>query len=272
MSQLLRQSVVASLFLALAAFGYGQTQDSGAAVLSSSTTAAAVPAAPPGSTASSGPSEARVGIGVKGSLLGGGVEVAARVTHRTNVRAGFDMFSYSRGFNKDSIAYDGQLAFKAVEGHFDIFPFAGKFHVSPGVLAYIGNPITANAAVPGGQSFSLGGTTYYSQIGTPVTGSGNIKFNQVSPMATFGWGNLVPRKNGHFSVPVELGAAFQGSPKATLNLAGNVCTGPGGVGCSPVAGNATVQSHILSEQTKLNNSLSFFKIYPIISVGFGYSF
>jgi hypothetical protein len=199
------------------------------------------------------------------------VEVAARVTHHTNVRAGFNMFNYSRDFHKDSINYGGQLQFKTVEAHYDIFPFAGKFHVSPGVLAYIGNPITANAAVPGGQSFTLGGTTYYSDTVTPVTGSGNIKFNQVSPMATFGWGNLIPRNHGHFSVPVELGAVFQGSPKAALNLAGNVCDSPG-VNCRPVATDTNVQSHIVSEQTKLNNSMSFFKVYPIISVGFGYSF
>jgi hypothetical protein len=33
-----------------------------------------------------------------------------------------------------------------------------------------------------------------------------------------------------------------------------------------------VQSNITSEQTKINNSMSFFKVYPIISVGFGYKF
>ncbi|HLW84959.1 MAG TPA: hypothetical protein VKR60_07050 [Candidatus Sulfotelmatobacter sp.] len=271
MSQLLRHSVVAGLFFALTSFTYGQTLASGPAAPSSSATAAPVPASPSPSTASSGRSENIVGIGVKGSLLGGGVEVAARVTHRTNVRAGFNMFTYSRDFHKDSISYAGQLQFKTVEAHYDFFPFAGKFHVSPGVLAYIGDPITANAAVPGGQSFSLGGTTYYSDTATPVTGSGKIDFNRAAPMATFGWGNLVPRNHGHFSVPVELGVAFQGSPKATLNLAGNVCTAPG-VGCRPVATDATVQANILSEQTKVNNSMSVFKAYPIISVGFGYSF
>ena len=90
-------------------------------------------------------------------------------------------------------------------------------------------------------------------------------------MATFGWGNLVPRNHSHFSAPVELGVAFQGSPKATLNLAGNVCDSPG-VNCRSVASDPTVQSNIVAEQTKVNNSLSFFKAYPIISVGFGYSF
>ena len=47
----------------------------------------------------------RVGAAVKVSTLGGGAEVAVRVTHRTNVRAGFNVITYSRGFNKDGIAY-----------------------------------------------------------------------------------------------------------------------------------------------------------------------
>jgi len=215
------------------------------------------------------------GIGVKGSLLGGGVEAAARVTHRTNIRGGFNMFSYSRTFTKDNVPYDGQLSFKTVEAHYDIFPFAGAFHVSPGVLIYAATPITATATVPSNQSFSLGGTTYISAAGAPVNGNGNIKFNQAAPMATVGWGNLVPRKRSkHFSIPVELGVAFQGSPKATLNLAGSVCdpgpTGP--VNCRTIASDPTVQANILSEQNKLNNSMRFFKAYPIISVGFGYKF
>jgi len=216
----------------------------------------------------------RFGIGVKGSLLGGGVEGAVRVTHHTNLRAGFNIFDYSRGFNKDGVAYNGQLSFKTVEAHYDIFPFAGAFHLSPGVLVYAATPVTATANIPNNQSFSLGGTTYIS--GSPaVTGSGNIKFNQAAPMATIGWGNLVPRKaSKHISVPVELGVAFQGSPKASLNLAGNVCdpgpTGP--TNCRAIASDSTVQANILSEQTKLNNSMRFFKMYPIISVGFGYKF
>jgi len=213
------------------------------------------------------------GIGVKGSLLGGGVEVAARVTHQINARAGFNMISYSRSFNKDGIAYQGTLGFKTVEGHLDFFPWAGNFHISPGVLAYIGDPITATATVAGGQSFTLGGTTYYSETGTPVTGNGKIDFNQVSPMATIGWGNLVPRgRHKHFSVPFEIGVAFQGSPKATLNLSGNVCDPPGNVNCRPAATDTGVQSNVQSEQNKLNNSMSFFKMYPIISIGFGYKF
>src|SRR5947209_2427406 len=46
------------------------------------------------------------GVGVKASSLGGGFEVAARVSHRTNVRAGFNIFSDGRTFNKDGVAYN----------------------------------------------------------------------------------------------------------------------------------------------------------------------
>jgi hypothetical protein len=214
----------------------------------------------------------RVGAAVKVSTLGGGAEVAVRVTHRTNVRAGFNVITYSRGFNKDGIAYKGQLDFKTFEAHYDIFPWAKSFHISGGVLAYAADPITATALVPGNQSFTLGGITYFSDPAVPVTGNGKIVFNRAAPTVTFGFGNLVPRrKSKHFSIPVEFGVVFQGSPKATLGLAGNVCDSPG-VNCRPVASDPTVQSQIVSEQNKLNNSMSFFKVYPIISVGFGYKF
>ena len=213
-----------------------------------------------------------VGVGVKVSTLGVGGEVAVRVTHRTNVRAGFNMISYSRGFNKDGIAYDGQLSFKTFEAHYDIYPWAKSFHISPGVLVYAGDPITASASVPGNQSFTLGGVTYFSDPANPVTGNGKIDFNRAAPMITIGAGNLVPRnKSKHFSVPFEVGVAYQGSPKATLGLGGNVCDSPG-VNCRPAATDTGVQGNVVAEQNKVNNSMSFFKAYPILSVGFGYKF
>src|SRR5271165_239809 len=107
------------------------------------------PPAPAPKAVSNGDS-ARFGIGIKASLLGGGVEVAARLTHRTNVRAGFNLLSVTDYFNKDGIAYDGKLSFKTFEAHYDLFPFTGNFHVSPGVLVYFGDPITASAAVAAG--------------------------------------------------------------------------------------------------------------------------
>ena len=40
---------------------------------------------------------------------------------------------------------------------------------------------------------------------------------------TTGWGNLISRRGGHFSVPFEIGAVFIGSPTLALNPNGIVC-------------------------------------------------
>lgn len=214
----------------------------------------------------------KLGFAIKASLLGGGFEVATPVTHRTNVRGGFNMFTYDRTFHKDSVNYAGQISFKTVEAHYDIFPWAKSFRISPGVLAYIGDPMSANASVPAGQSFTLGGTTYYSAAAAPVAGRGKINFYRAAPTITFGWGNLIRHGEGrHFVVPFEMGVVFQGSPKATLNLTGNVCDSPG-VNCRPIASDSTVQQRVLDEQNKINHSMEPFKYYPVISFGFGYKF
>jgi hypothetical protein len=136
------------------------------------------------------PPFSRLGIGVKLSLLGVGVEAATPLSVRSNLRAGFNLFSYDRGFNEDGIAYAGQLRFRSVEAHYDWFPFRGNFHVSPGVLVYNGNQMTANAAVPGGNTFTLNNTSYTSDPADPVTGSGKVDFIKAGPMFTVGWGNL----------------------------------------------------------------------------------
>jgi len=213
-----------------------------------------------------------VGVAVKVSTLGVGAEIATPVVRIVNFRAGFNVLGYSRDFSKDGVSYDGHLNFKTVEGHIDIFPFGGNFHISPGFLAYLDDPIKATVFVPAGQSFTLGGMVYYSDPAAPTTGTGKIDFNQAAPMLTIGWGNLVPRKHSkHFSFPVELGVAFQGSPTTTLNLSGNVCDSPG-ANCRSVAGDPNVQASIVGEQNKINNSVSFFQAYPIISAGVGYKF
>jgi hypothetical protein len=80
------------------------------------------------------------------------------------------------------------------------------------------------------------------------------------------------RENHHFSVPVELGVVFQGSPKSTLNLTGNVCTDQLQTNCFNAATDPTVQSNVVAEEAKLNKNMKPFKYYPIISFGFGYKF
>lgn len=215
-------------------------------------------------------STSKIGIGVKVSTLGVGVEAAVPVVHKLNIRAGGNFISYSQAFHKDGVTYNGSLSWRSGEASVDWFPFGG-FHLSPGLLFYNGNKVTANALVPQQQNFTLNGTTYQSEINNPITGTGLVTFTKVAPKFTIGFGNLVPRNGRHWSILGEFGIAYQGAPKAALAFQGGACDQTG-ANCVNAATDPTVQTNVAAEQTKINNSLSLFKFYPIISVGFGFNF
>ncbi len=211
-----------------------------------------------------------IGVGIRLSTLGAGAEVGVSLSNKLNVRGGVNIFQYSRGFNHDGITYKGQLNLRSGEAHLDWYPLGHTFHLSPGLLVYNGNGATATANVPGGSSFTLGGTTYTSDPTNPIMGTGKLDFVKVAPTAMFGFGNLVPR-NRHFTFNFEIGVVFQGSARTKLNLTGSACT-PTGANCVNAATDPTVQANVMTEQTKLDNKLSPFKYYPVISTGFGYRF
>jgi len=251
----------------------GPAETAKTATTPASNAGAAVPVVQTTSQAEPAPARmtSRVGIGIKVSLLGAGIDVATPITHRTNLRVGFNAFSYARGFDSDGIHYRADLNFRSAEAHFDWFPFAGGFHLSPGVMVYNGNQIKANAAVGGGQQFSLGDVTYMSDTTTPVTGTGKLVFNKAAPTFLLGWGNLLPRSSRHFSVPFEFGVVIQGSPQASINLMGTACD-VSGANCRDIAGDPSIQSNIQAQQKKLNDDMAAFKVYPVVSLGFGYKF
>ena len=119
----------------------------------SSVGSAPAPAAEPAAPAKQS-SEGRipVGVGVKVSTLGIGGEVAVGVSHRSNVRVGFNAYSYGHTFDKDGVTYKGDLRLRSAQATYDLFLLKG-LHISPGVLLYNGNQVSANASVPGGQTF-----------------------------------------------------------------------------------------------------------------------
>jgi hypothetical protein len=230
--------------------------------------------APPqggGSQSGSG-SRHLIGVGVNVSiLLGIGIQGAVELTPKTNIRGGFNFFNYSTTVNQSGFSVDGQLHLRSAEALYDWYPFRGGFHLSPGALLYNGNKVTANLTTSPGTTFTLNGTTYTSSASNPVTGVATVDLNnyKVAPMLLLGFGNLVPRSR-HFAVIFDIGAAFTGSPKLAMSLAGTACVPS--AGCVNAATDPTVQSNLQTTQTKANNSISFLKAFPVISIGFGYRF
>jgi hypothetical protein len=215
-------------------------------------------------------SSSHVGIGLKISTLGAGIEAALPLAAKANLRAGANFFQYNRAITKDGIHYAGQLKFQSAEAHLDWFLFSG-FHVSPGVLFYNGNQLTANASVPGGQNFTLNGTSYRSDPNAPVMGAGKLDFVKVSPSIMLGFGSLIPRSGRHYSFLFEFGGAYQGSARVALNLTGNVCDPTTGLACVSTS-DPTVQANVQAEQQKIKKDINPYRFFPVVSLGVGFNF
>src|SRR5438309_2313565 len=97
-------------------------------------------------------------LGVAASSLGVSVQAATGVSSHSNLRGGFNFFNYDNDLNRDGVTYKGHLELRSVQVTYDYF--FGPFHISPGALIYNGNRGDATAVVPGGRSFTLGGTTF----------------------------------------------------------------------------------------------------------------
>ena len=212
-----------------------------------------------------------IGIGAKVSTLGVGVEGGMSVTRHSNARVGFNFFNYSRTFNKRGIAYDGTLDLRSLQFTYDQY-LIGGLHVSPSLLAYNGTQIDASAGVPAGQSFSLGGTRYFSGAANAIAGTATMSVRKVAPAVFVGMGNIVPRSGRHLGFNVEAGVVFQGSPTTKLNLGGTACVVNPTTGCLNAGTDPTVQANVQNEQAKLNNDLEPFKYYPVLSVGLSWKF
>jgi hypothetical protein len=245
---------------------FGQTQEKADAPPAADT------AAPPPDPQAAASPLPRFGVAVSVGTPGAGIEVGTAVAQHTNIRGGFNYFSYSLSGTRssDNLSYSGTLRPLSGEVLLDQY-LAGPFHVSGGALLYNGFQATGNVHVPGGDTFTLNGATYYSSTSDPVLGTGAITVRKIAPELMIGFGNLLPRSARHFTVNVDLGVVFQGSPSTKLNLSGSTC-GSSGSGCSPISTNSAVQANITAEQTKINNDLKPFQYYPVIRISFGYKF
>lgn len=226
----------------------------------------------------------KVGVEAGISPLGIQFQAATSITGHISVRATGNVFNYSDNFNEQGIAATGKLNLSSAGASVDFYPFRGGFRLSPGLLVHNGNKVTAQTNVPAGTSFTLNDQTYYSANpntvtgATPVVGSGLLGLNKTNPAFTMtvGWGNIAHGK-GHWSIPVDVGAAFVGAPSLKVTLAGWACYDEAQTQCSnlsdpsdPIA--IAIQSNLTTQVAKWTNDLNPLKTYPIASVGLAYSF
>jgi hypothetical protein len=243
-----------------------------------------VPSPVKGSSSSHQGLLSEIGVGAAISPLGIQLQAATNLSNHFNLRGTGNFFTYTANFSSSGINASANLNLASAGLSLDVYPFRSGFRVSPGLLFYNQNQITATTVVPAGSSFTLNGTTYYSANtnlatgATPVLGTATLGFNTAKPgyTVTTGWGNILPRTR-HWSVPFEVGIAYDGAPTLKVNLGGWACYDQAQTECTnissptdPIA--VAIQSNLNAQIVKWTSDLAWLKTYPIISVGVAYSF
>ena len=229
------------------------------------------------------PPFSRIGISGNASTLGGQAQVAVNINKVFNLRGTGNYFPYSTTFTVNGFNTTANIYLASAGVMLDGFPFRNGFRISTGALIYNINRATGTVAVPSGTSFKLNTDTFYSATAnsitgaTPISGTATLGLHTVRPsyVVSGGWGNMIPRNSNHWAFPVEIGAAFIGTPALTVNLNGWVCLDQTQTACynfvtDPAA--ATARTDLHNQVIKWQNDLAQFKVYPIISFGVAYNF
>jgi hypothetical protein len=244
------------------------------------------------------------------SLMGVNLQAATNVNRYLNLRGTGNVFDYtvnnlnvngsnnSSGGSSTGVDLNGKVNFATAGVSLDYYPFPTHgFRLSPGVIFYNQNGISANATAAAGNSITLNGDKYTTDAINPLIVNANLGLNSTKPAFTMttGWGNMIPRKGGHWSFPFEIGAAFTGAPSLNMTLSGDGClpftvtsSGDGSIttssystrthslateaGCVDMGTDPTAQADLAAQVSKWKSDIDVLKVYPIFSFGAAYSF
>jgi hypothetical protein len=202
-----------------------------------------------------------IGVGVRLGTLGIGADVDFAVTDRLSARVGFSGLDINRTINNTNVTYDGKLDLSNPDAILDWYAFGGGFRVSLGaVVSATKIEVTGRPGAVG--TFTLNGNQYNSSQITSL--NGELKFgNSVAPYVGIGFGNPVSLVH-HFTFLFDIGAIYGGTPNVTLN---GVCAVS-----APSAVCAQLATDVAAERQTLQDKVTLFKWYPVISTGFAYRF
>ena len=113
------------------------------------------------------------------SLMGVNLQAATNVNRYLNLRGSGNFFNYTaNNISTNGFDLTGKVNMATAGVSLDYYPIPRMgFRVSPGMLFYNQNGISATASPAVGTSFSLNGQDFYSEAGTPLTVTANLGLN-----------------------------------------------------------------------------------------------
>ncbi len=193
------------------------------------------------------------GVGVKAGTLGLGVEGTWRPLPYIDLRAGVNQYDYNDSGFYGGINYDAEISL-------DNYYVTGnlRFPLSPfrltGGLYSNGNEFNAVSG-DNGAIILVGGDPYpAAAVGTL---SATAAFDSTSPYFGVGFDFTLLGKVG---MNLDFGVLWQGSPQISMATDGLL------------SGDPTFEASLDAERAELENELSDYKAWPVVSLGFVFNF
>ncbi|MCH9693041.1 MAG: hypothetical protein K0U72_00870 [Gammaproteobacteria bacterium] len=204
--------------------------------------------------ATSGAANADYGVGVKAGTLGLGVEGRWSPIDWLDVRVGANAYDFEDSGSQAGINYNATFALDSyyATGNFR-FPLS-PFRVTAGIFSN-GNELQMVSADTGGANLNIGGVPFTAaDIGTlrSVT-----SFSDTAPYFGMGFDFEVFDKVG---LNLDFGVLWQGEPIVTLEADGNA------------AGQQVFIDALEAERLEIEDEVSDYKAWPVVSLGFVYNF
>ncbi len=193
------------------------------------------------------------GVGVKAGTLGIGVEGTWRPLPYIDLRVGANQYDYKDSGLYGGVNYDAEFNLDNyyVTGNLR-FPLS-PFRLSGGLYAN-GNEFNAVSGDNGAIIF-IGGDPYPADaVGTLSAGAA---FDSTSPYVGVGFDFTVLGKVG---LILDFGMLWQGSPQVSMSADG------------PLAGIPMFEASMDAERAELEDQLSDYKAWPVVSLGFVFNF
>lgn len=195
------------------------------------------------------------GVSLRASTLGISGDVARSFGENFNLRVGFSAFSYT--YDGDYESDDGEqkidytMELKPLSVHIlaDYFPFKNNFRLTGGFLINLNK---FDLEFKSGKNIEVSQSVTYTpeELGSI---NSDIDFNAIAPFLGMGFGNVALGKGVKFNF--EVGTIYQGAPSLDLSASERL---------EPTAND--------DNEAQIEDNISWFKWYPVLSLGITYNF
>lgn len=197
-----------------------------------------------------------VAVAPKVGSTGVGADLTIGLTQSINIRLGAQGWTRNETRTEQEIEYDARLRLLSGQVLFDLHPGGRGFRVSAGVLIN-GNEVTAVSSEDA--VYTINGRQY--PVGLVGRLRGSVKTEPIAPYLGVGWGNAVA-PGSRWRLALDVGAFYQGEPEVTLTAQPII----------PILLPSRFREDLKAERREIEEDVSGYTIYPVISLGVSYRF